>query len=543
MTPERWQQVKALFEQALERPPGERGAWLARAADDELRREVERLLEQHERAEVAAFIEAPALPAAGEGWEGRRLGPWRLGPRLGQGGMGTVYEARREDPPGQRAAVKLLAGFGHGAHARARFHAECRILARLEHPGIARFIDAGSAPDGTPYLVMEHVAGQPLTLHAQRAGLGLRQRLELFLGVCAAVQYAHLRLVVHRDLKPSNILVDAAGAPRLLDFGIARLLAEEGGDAPTLTALRAFTPDYASPEQVSGEPVTTASDVYSLGVLLFELLTGERPLRLAGLAPHELQRVVCSQPPAAPSTVVGLPPTLAEGQAPAAGPAVAERRRLGRALRGDLDTIALKALRKEPERRYASAGDLAEDVRRFLEGRPVLARPDTFRYRLSKFVGRRPGLAATAALVALSLGLGLAATLREARRAAEQSRRAVQRFEDVRALGRTVLFDVEAAVRDLPGSGEARRLIAGRAQAYLDGLAREAGEDAALRRELAEGYLRLAELQAGPALGDAAAAARSRGRAVSLLEEGLRQSPGDPTLRAALARARAAAVP
>ncbi len=394
MTPERWQQVKALFAQALEAAPGLRGEWLALACgpDEELRLEVERLLAQHERAEAEEFIGGQALPGAAEGWEGQRLGPWRLTGRLGQGGMGTVYEAEREGPPHQRAAVKLLAGFSDSPHARQRFRSECRILAHLEHPGIARFIDAGNAPDGTPYLVMEHVSGQPVTVHAERAGLDLAARLRLFLAICAAVQYAHRQLVVHRDLKPGNIIVNRPNnTPRLLDFGIARLLADEGGDAPTMTALRSFTPDYASPEQVSGEPIGTASDVYSLGVLLFELLTGERPLRLAGLAPHEMQRVVCSQPPVPPSTVVGLPPTLAEGQAPAAAPAAAERRRLRRALRGDLDTIVLKALRKEPERRYASAGDLAEDVRRFLEGRPILARPDTLGYRLRKFVGRRPG--------------------------------------------------------------------------------------------------------------------------------------------------------
>ena len=287
MTPERWRQVKALFEQALERAAAQRAQWLASACgpDEELRLAVERLLAQHERAEAEDFIGGPALPGATEGWEGRRLGAWRLTRRLGQGGMGTVYEAEREEPPRQHAAVKLLAGLSDSPHARQRFRSECRILARLEHPGIARFIDAGNAPDGTPYLVMERVSGEPVTTHAARAGLGLRARLELFLSVCAAVQYAHQRLVVHRDLKPGNILVGADGAPRLLDFGIARLLADEGGDAPTMTALRAFTPDYASPEQVSGAPIGTASDVYSLGVLLFELLTGERPLRLAGLGP------------------------------------------------------------------------------------------------------------------------------------------------------------------------------------------------------------------------------------------------------------------
>ncbi len=420
-SPERWQQVEAILDVVFDLPPDERSAWLdAHCADDPtLRADVEALLAADKEEE--AFLEvpvgafAPALVQAADVTQQDRtdallqnqeVGPYRLVRALGEGGMGTVYLAERADGLfEQQVAVKLIKRGMDSEAVRRRFVAERQILARLQHPHIARLLDGGLTDDGRSYFVMEYVDGVPITKFSATQELGLSARLRLFEKVCRAVEYAHRNLVVHRDLKPSNILVTADGTVKLLDFGIAKVLADD--ETPlftqTETGLMAMTPEYAAPEQVKGEAITTATDVYALGIVLYELLTGTRPYQFDQRSPTEIERVVCGTAPPRPSTAVQrgsdtLPPFADD---------------LHRKLRGDLDTLVLKALRKEPERRYASAFHLLDDLQRYRDGLPILARPDTTAYRLRKFVGRhRLSVVMTTALVLLSLGFAIVHTQR-----------------------------------------------------------------------------------------------------------------------------------
>jgi non-specific serine/threonine protein kinase/serine/threonine-protein kinase len=373
--------------------------------------------------------------------EGRRIGAYRILGEIGRGGMGVVYRAVRADDAFQKTvALKVVRGQGGWSDVEHRLERERHILARLQHPNIAAVFDGGTTEEGQPYLVMELVEGRPITEYCAANALGTRARLEMVRAVCDAVQYAHRNLVVHRDLKPGNILVGDDGRPKLLDFGIAKLLAA-GVDpdvAPTATMLPMMTPEYASPEQVRGETVTTSSDIYSLGVVLYELLTGQRPYAVQTDSLEGIVRAVCDSAPPLPSTVVG------RGDAPT-------RPALRGELRGDLDTIVLKALRKEPSRRYLTAQDLSEDIRRHLEGRPVLARADTLGYRVLKFTRRHKGAVAAAALVMMSLVGGIVATARQARIAEANRLRAERRFEDVRKLANSFLFEFHDATRTFPG--------------------------------------------------------------------------------------------
>ncbi|RMH15278.1 MAG: hypothetical protein D6696_21155 [Acidobacteria bacterium] len=441
MRPERWQRIKEIFDRAAGLSGDERSAYLDRACagDGELRAEVESLLVSDETTEsvldermadvFGALLERDARRALA----GREIGNYRLLRELGHGGMAVVYAAARADDQYRKeVAIKLIKRGMDSEPIIARFLQERQILANLDHPNIARLFDGGVTDDGSPYLVMELIEGEPIDRYCDRHGLSIRQRLELFLTVCQAVRYAHQNLIVHRDLKPSNILVTAGGVPKLLDFGIAKLL-DPGDDqvGATVAGQRPMTPEYASPEQIRGQPITTATDVYSLGVLLYRLLTGERPYRLDQPTQRQIERAVCEQQPERPSTVVarGVP----SPQADPARDGLARRRprspeRLRRVLRGDLDNIVLMALEKSPERRYASVEQLAEDVRRYLDGQPVTARKDTPLYRASKFVRRhRVGVAAAALIVASLLG-GIVATTwqmqvatRERARAEEQA--------------------------------------------------------------------------------------------------------------------------
>jgi tetratricopeptide (TPR) repeat protein len=396
VTPERWRQVKAVLDGALEKRPAERAAFVATACEDdsELRREVESLLVYE--LESTDFIEEPLFgrfTGGPEGLaEGQRVGPYRIVREIGRGGMGAVYLAARADEElDQRVALKLV-GLGSAAEIVRRFRAERQILAHLVHPNIARFLDAGTAEDGRPYFVMEYVEGRPIDEYAGK--LPLRERLALFREVCATVHFAHQNLVVHRDLKPGNILVTGDGAPKLLDFGIAKLL-DPGGTDPGLSelGLRPMTLKYASPEQVRGEPITTASDVYSLGVLLHVLLTGRSPYAAAADDRPALERAILQGETVRPSEVV-------------------EKREEARRLAGDLDTIVLRAMDPEPGRRYASAEQLAADVQRYLDGLPVLARKNTAGYRMGKFVRRHKlGVTAAAAMLLLVLGFSVTVTL------------------------------------------------------------------------------------------------------------------------------------
>ena len=413
MTSERWHRVQSLFHEALERTPAERAAFLSMvcAGDADLRDEVETMLQAD--ADIPRILDVtlenlacllPEDPEPEAASFPRQIGPYKLIEEVGWGGMGTVYLAERADV-GKRVALKVLrSGLLSSTH-RQRFLSERRILARLDHPNIARLLDAGVTDDGMPFFAMEYVEGQPIDRYADHHRLNLRQRLRLFQTVCEAVHYAHRNLLVHRDLKPSNILVTEDGEVKLLDFGIAKMLEEDATDAPaTKTGLRAMTPEYASPEQVSGEPITTASDVYTLGVLLYELLTSHRPYRVQGQSAHAFEKVICEAQPERPSVVVtrtGLAPRslastgrLAKDGQPVITPEMASRARstpiekLRRQLRGDLDNIVLMTLRKEPERRYPSAEQLLKDLSRHLRGLPVEAQQDTFAYRTSKFVSR-----------------------------------------------------------------------------------------------------------------------------------------------------------
>ncbi len=430
MPASRWRRVEALFDEASALPAGARAAFLATACgeDLELRGEIESLLAADERA--AEFLAQPvvstAVPPPPPTLVGRRVGHYRVEGKLGEGGMSTVYLAvRADDAYQQKVALKVLGYGAERADLLARFRAERQILASLEHPGIARLLDGGATDDGRPYIVMEYIEGVPLDIYCDQHRLRIDARVDLVRQVSAAVQYAHQNLVVHRDIKPSNVLVGADGVPRLLDFGIAKLL--EGAELPgtieaTLTGQRLMTPQYASPEQVEGGSITTATDVYSLGVLLYVLLTGHLPYRLPGTTSDSLQRAVVEQDPERPSTAVQRPtrdrspmPSERVGGDGPTQEALSEARglrpqQLRRKLRGDLDNIVLMALRKEPERRYASVALLSEDLRRYREHLPVAAQPDSLGYRARKFVSRhRAGVAAAA--VSLAMILGLAATM------------------------------------------------------------------------------------------------------------------------------------
>jgi serine/threonine protein kinase len=430
-----WRRIEDLFGRALELPPGERAAFLDGACEGDvsLRREVEALLASHQRA--GDFIQSPAFedglkvitqpesPLA----EGHRIGPYQVIRELGRGGMGAVYlAARADDEYKKQVAIKIVKRGMDSEEVLDRFRNERQILASLDHPNIARLFDGGATKDGLPFFVMEYVEGLPVDEYCDGQKLSTVERLKLYRKVCAAVHHAHGNLVVHRDIKPSNILVMTDGTPKLLDFGIAKLLDQDAAVSGqrTATVARIMTPQYASPEQVRGGAITTASDIYSLGVLLYKLLTGRLPYQFKTLLPAEIEKVICERETERPSTAITRTGGAADGAeervAPATPESLAEARRekpegLRRKLKGDLDNIVLMAMRKEPQRRYSSVEQLSGDIRRHLEGLPVIAANDTFRYRTSKFVRRhRIGMAA-AALVLLSLLAGIAATTWQAR--------------------------------------------------------------------------------------------------------------------------------
>ncbi len=502
-----WQLVSEVFRGALERDPKARAGYLRRtcAGDHALRAEVASLLEAHRDA--GGFLEdprdqavsrrtpAPAVPTAG-----RRVGAYEIRRRIGCGGMGTVYAAVRADGVfDKQVAVKLLRRHPDSAEFVRRFETERQILARLEHPHIARLLDGGTTADALPYFVMELVEGQPIDEYCNARRLSISQRLELFRKVCTAVQFAHRNLVVHRDLKPSNILVTHRGEPKLLDFGIAKILDPSATvPAATATAMRLLTPDYASPEQISGEGVTTASDVYSLGVLLYHLLTARLPFK-PGSSPIETLWTVRNEPP--------TPPSLA------AAPDL--RRRLA----GDLDTIVLKALRKEPERRYGTVEQLSEDLGRHQRGRPVLARGDTLGYRCGKLLRRHPFrfAVAVAALVAL-LGFALLMTHQRLEITAERDLLAAQRqateaerrrAEQVTAFLVDLFQASDPQGRDAGGSLTARELLERGAERLERGLADQPVVGAEMKHTIGVIYAQLGLFgEAAPLLGSALAIRR-----------------------------------
>jgi serine/threonine protein kinase len=451
LTPERWAQIRQIFEGALERPEQDRAAYLrvVCAGDDPLRQEVDTLLASHHGS--GTFLEQPAadlsralfssgsLPTATHSYPfaldtdeyqpGFRAGPYQLQKPIGRGGMGSVWLANRYDHEfDHQVAVKLVKRGMDTQEILRRFRLERQLLAGLEHPNIARLIDGGSTAEGLPYLAMEYVEGARIDRYCEDHQLSITGRLKLFLQVCAAVQYAHSNLVVHRDIKASNILVTAAGTPKLLDFGIAKLLHHEFSTldaAETRPEFRPMTLDYASPEQVRGENITTATDVYSLGVLLYKLLTGKLPYGVDSHNRAALHQAICNTEAIKPSAVILTDERAAIPQPTQKIEVGAEtrlkaRKRLKKKLAGDLDTIILKALRKEPLKRFLSVEQFAEDVRRYLEGRPVAARGDAWGYRAGKFVRRHAAAAAAATLLVLALAAGATVSARVARDAGRQ---------------------------------------------------------------------------------------------------------------------------
>ncbi len=523
--PKRWGRVEEIFHLALEQPPESREQWLDQtcAGDRTLRIEVASLLESDSSARQGfvgekvqgairdlmddgpPFSTAASTSASISAMEGRLIGHWRLIREIGRGGMGSVYLAARADQQYEsNVAVKLVRPGWDTDSMLQRFRRERQILARFDHPNITRLFDGGSTAEGVPYLVMEYIEGIAITRYAAEHRLSIEERIRLCLPVCAAVEYAHRNFIVHRDLKPANILIDQTGVPKLLDFGISKLLQADPDEPANTQGGGLLTPEYASPEQILGEPVTIASDLYSLGAVMYELLTGVRPHRVERGSVIDLQRAICQEPLTPPSKA-------------ATDPAVA------RGLRGDLDNILLRAMQKEPSRRYASVERFSDDLRRYLEHRPVAARPDSLVYRASKFI-RRNRLAVTlATLAGTAILAGAAISVREARIANE-------RFQDVRKLATTFVFDVEESVRNLPGATPVRQLIARTGTKYLDSLARSSGGDWALKRELAGSYLRVARVKGGMTtgnLGDSAGAMASYASAGKLLDEVLRHSGSD----------------
>jgi serine/threonine protein kinase/tetratricopeptide (TPR) repeat protein len=542
LTPEEWVKVRGILERVLELAPDARPAYLesACAGDPGLRAEVDSLIASDEQAdtdflELGASATRPAggFSPAAESLAGKRIGAYQIVEEIGSGGMGSVYLAiRADDQYRKKVAIKLVRGGLGDAFRRHRFKAERQILADLDHPNIARLLDGGALEDGQPYVVMEYIQGQPIDKFCDSRELPVSERLRLFRTVCSAVAYAHQHLVIHRDIKPANILVTESGEPKLLDFGIAKILdadlAEVTGSA-TLTVMRPMTPEFASPEQVRGDVMTTSSDVYSLGVVLYGLLTGQRPYPGASQLPHEIAQAVCESQPEKPSTAVERAEAIPDN-----------REKLRRRLRGDLDNIVLKALRKEPERRYASVEQFSEDIRRHLERLPVLARPDTFWYRTGKFVNRHKASVLGVVLAVAALVAGLVITLRETYVARRERARAEQRFNDVRALANSLLFEVHDAIQNLPGSTAARKLIVDRALRYLDALAKEAKGNLSLQRELAAAYQKVGDVQGGfreANLGDTAGALASYRKSLAILDAVAAANPGNVEVERELIRA------
>ena len=455
-------EVRRAFSEIMDFDPGKREAYfLARQIPREIRVEVEQLLRFDADGSDLQGLVADSITDLLEGLPlDDRCGPFRLLRLIGSGGMGSVYLAERADGEVEhRAAVKLLHVSANSSAFMERFLRERQILARLDHPSIARLLDAGRTAAGQPYLAMDYVDGDPVDQYAKN--LDWREKVRLFLVICDAVSYAHRSLIVHRDLKPSNILVDAAGRPKLLDFGIAKILDSDPAAEHTAAGLMPMTPQYASPEQVTGEPITTASDVYSLGVVLYKMLTGRLPYDVTTLNPAAVARTVCETQPAAPQVTA------------------------------DLDDILMMALRKEPARRYLSVQHLADDLNRALSDRPVLARPDTIVYRATKFVRRNRLSMAVAAV-------GVLAVASAALVAIGEERVAQRRFQDVRTLAHTFVFELDDQIANIAGTTKARETIVKTGLAYLDNLAKNASGDVTLQDEIAQGYMKIATVQGVP---------------------------------------------
>jgi serine/threonine protein kinase len=518
----RWEQLEAVFFAATELPAAERSDFLARtcAGDTDLRREAESLLaSEHGSAhDIATVILGAATALFSEApMEGTRLGAYRIEREIGRGGMGAVYlAARADDEFRKRVAIKLVKRGVDTDAVLKRFLQERQVLAGLDHPNIARLLDGGTSGDGRPWFALEYVEGRPIQIYCEEKKLSVAERCELLRKVCEPVHYAHCNLVIHRDLKPPNILVTSDGEPKLLDFGIARLLSLDPGEntiGTTTDSLKPLTPAYASPEQIRGEPVNTAADVFALGSVLFEMLTGAPPVRRPA-QPGERE--------------VGKPSVAAKTSA------------LRKALEDDLDTIVLMATHPEASRRYQSVDQLSEDIRRYLNGRPVMARADTWGYRLNKFVVRnRWPMGAAAVCLALMLG-GVTSVLWQAHQTSIQRQRAEDRLGALVELANGTLLNVQGSIERLPGGTEARREITRTTLQYLDKLNTENGNDARVLSALASAYLRMAKIEGDPTqpnLGDLKGAEESYRKGAKILDGLLAADPQNRDIELRVAEA------
>lgn len=533
----KWQKVKSVFNDVIELEPGLREDFLAsNTADDEILEEVRRMLEADDESLI---VHSPFSKLAEISTNGNKppekIGNYKIARELGRGGMGVVYEAVRDDGEfSQKAAIKIIKRGMDSDDILRRFRNERQILAELQHPNIARLFDGGVTEDGSPYYVMEYIEGEPLDVYCREENCGIREKLEIFRQICAAVSYAHSQLVVHRDLKPSNMFITNGGDVKLLDFGIAKVLDTDGQDSQgTATQLGMMTPAYASPEQVRGEKVTTSSDLYSLGIVFYELITGERPYQTDGKTHAEMIELVCHSGVRKPSETAHAG-GIDTADTPARVPAK------NRLLKGDLDNIALKALQKDPARRYGSVEQFSEDIRRHLTGQPVTARPDTVSYRFKKFVGRNKVSALAAVLIFISLCTGITVAVWQARRAEKERALAENRFAEVRELANSVIFKYHDAIAELPGSTAAREMLVRDATKYLDNLAKESEADPGLQRELALAYIKLGDVL-GKAyaanVGDTGGATESYQKAVALLEKAVISKPANNAARFDLVKA------
>lgn len=520
MSAENWKTVKKILGEVLDLGVAERKSFLQKL-DAPLRAEVESLLAFEEESEDLMRLSAVEFSKDFFDDEenallGKTIGAYRIIGELGYGGMGAVYLAERVDGKfSQRVALKLLKREMNTSALRRRFQQEREILASLEHANIARLLDAGTTEDKIPFLAMEYVEGLPIDEYCDRQNLDLNARLDLFRKVCAAVNFAHRNLVVHRDLKPSNILVDEDGNPKLLDFGISKILSAEFEqvNSSTVTNLGVMTPAYASPEQLQSKSVTTATDIYSLGVILYELLSGHRPFEKRENDLKEIYKAVLETEPPPPSALRETVSREFKEISEAKTAMLAEKRSESKtdaskyryttpqavnlssqSLRGDLDNIVLKALRKEPERRYSSAENLAEDIHRHQRGLPVEARPNTFSYRAEKFIKRNKVSVLVGILLFVAIVGGIVATLWQTRVARAERVRAEKRFNDVRKLANSYLFDVYPEIENLEGSLKAREKILTNALEYLDSLSNEAAGDLELQSELATAYEKIGDV-------------------------------------------------
>lgn len=483
----RWQRLKEIFDEAVELGPDERREYLAKFESGEktLFDELAGLLTVDTKA--GEFMKEPVFRDDAPNLIGESIGQYRIVRELGRGGMGAVFEGVREDGDfDKRVAIKLT---GHNLFSEElirRFRNEKQILAQLEHPNIVRLFDGGVTANHIPYYVMEYVEGTPLTKFCREKQLSIDQRLRLFSKVLEGVSYAHRNLIVHRDLKPANILVTETGDVKLLDFGIAKVLEDE---SDTMTAGAPMTPEYASPEQIAQKPISTASDIYSLGVILFELLTDLPPRSIYRTGGMDLYRAVLNDAPLTPSTAANREDRITSGSDRGDG------MRSDRSLSGDLDNIVLKCLNKEPEQRYTSADQLLADVTAYLDGRPVMAHPESKTYRARKFIRRNRGLVVAAAAALLLIFIGSGAAVYQSVVAREQQILAESRFQQVRKVANALIFEYHDEIAKLEGSIALREKLVSDAVSYLDAIAAEKINDPELINELAIAYRKIGDVQ------------------------------------------------